>query len=485
MAAQGNSWGREWRLLQREPALTILAVVFAALALFAAINGASWARFQHRTIATLRAEETQRIDSVAALLPRLEAGPVAGVTPFNDPRSAAVSGRASLSRWLVLPPTSLQPLAVGQSDLFPYFIRLTTQSRQSTVVNDEIENPLTLLTGRLDLSFVTLVVFPLLVLALTYNVVSLEREQGTLALLMSQPVVASRVLLRKLLVRSGVLLVLASVIALGAALGTGATLTTPETAARFAWWLTIVVCYGAFWCAVALVVNAKVRSSAASAVAVLGVWFALIVGIPALSSAFVAVRYPVPSRISLATALRAAENEQASKRPSKADALADFLVEHPQYRGAAKADSSNPQVIAVSMTDRLEQRIAPVFADFEARLRARQDAADRLRLLSPALAAQSALLDAAGTGPSRYRRFEEQWKGAHDAWRGYFNRKVFAGESMAAADVAQLPVFAYSDQPIAALTGRLALSLAAIVVPALLLGVWGYRALGALRSPHA
>jgi len=485
MATPNSSWTREWHLLTREPALAILAIVFGALALFAAMNGASWSRFQQRTITTLRTEETQRIDSVAALLPRLAVGPVEGVTPFNDPRSPAVAGRASLSRWLVLPPTPLQSLAVGQSDLFPYFIRLTTQSRQSTVVNDEIENPLTLLTGRLDLSFVTLVVFPLLLLALTYNVVPLEREQGTLALLMSQPVVASRVLLRKLLVRAGVLLLLASVIALIAALGTGASLTTPETAARFAWWLAIVLCYGGFWCAVALVVNATVRSSAASAVAVLGVWFAIIVGIPALSSAFVAVRYPVPSRISLATALRAAENEQASQRPSRAEALADFLVEHPQYRGAAKADSSNPQVVAVSMTNRLEQRIAPVFTDFEAQLRARQDAADRLRMLSPALAAQSALLDAAGTGPSRYRRFEEQWSRAHEAWRGYFNRKVFAGESMSADDVSQLPTFAYDDQPIAAISGRLAASLAAILFPTLLLGFWGFRALGALRSPHA
>ena len=215
MAANVNAWGREWHLLRREPALAILTVTFGALALFAAANGASWARFQQRTVTALRMEEAERLDSVSALLPRLEAGHVDGVTPFNDPRSPSVAGRASMSRWLVLPPTPLQPLAVGQSDLFPYFIKLTTQSRQSTVVNDEIENPLTLLTGRLDLSFVTLVVFPLLVLALTYNVVSLEREQGTLALLMSQPVVASRVLLRKLMLRAGVLMVLAIAIALG------------------------------------------------------------------------------------------------------------------------------------------------------------------------------------------------------------------------------------------------------------------------------
>ena len=42
--------------------------------------------------------------------------------------------------------------------------------------------------GRFDLAFVLIYLYPLLILALTYNLLSAEKEQGTLALALSQPV---------------------------------------------------------------------------------------------------------------------------------------------------------------------------------------------------------------------------------------------------------------------------------------------------------
>lgn len=88
----------------------------------------------------------------------------------------------------LLPPGLLAPLAIGQSDLLPYYFKVSTDSRETIMASNEIENPNRLLAGRFDLALVLIFLYPLLILALTYNMLSVEQEQGTLALVLSQPV---------------------------------------------------------------------------------------------------------------------------------------------------------------------------------------------------------------------------------------------------------------------------------------------------------
>ena len=107
---------------------------------------------------------------------------------------------ATPPRW---PPVPLAALAVGQSDLLPYYYDVSIYTNESTFQqNGEVENPLNLMVGRFDLAFVVIYLLPLLVLALSYNVLSEEREQGTLALTLSQPVSARSVVAAKLWFRA-------------------------------------------------------------------------------------------------------------------------------------------------------------------------------------------------------------------------------------------------------------------------------------------
>ena len=70
----------------------------------------------------------------------------------------------------------------------------------------EIENPNRLLAGRFDLAFVIVFLYPLLILTLSYNMLSAEQEQGTLALTLSQPVSLRTLVSGKVLLRALVLL---------------------------------------------------------------------------------------------------------------------------------------------------------------------------------------------------------------------------------------------------------------------------------------
>ena len=62
-------------------------------------------------------------------------------------------------------------------------------------------SPRKLLVGHFDLLFVMVYGYPLLIIALTYNLLATEREEGTLALVLAQPIrlrtlVAAKIALR-------------------------------------------------------------------------------------------------------------------------------------------------------------------------------------------------------------------------------------------------------------------------------------------------
>ena len=78
---------------------------------------------------------------------------------------------------------------------------MTTDAKETVTGGAELENPQRLLSGRLDLAFVLIYLYPLLILAISYNLLSAEQEQGTLALLLSQPVSLRTVILAKVAVR--------------------------------------------------------------------------------------------------------------------------------------------------------------------------------------------------------------------------------------------------------------------------------------------
>ena len=148
---------------------------------------------------------------------------------------------------------------MGQTDLLPYCYDVSIQTNESSFLqNGEIENPLNLLVGRFDLAFVVVYLLPLLILALSFNVLSGEREQGTLALTLSQPVSARGVVTAKLAFRAILVMGLALGVSLFGVAFTGG-FGSPGWVAV---WCAAVAAYALFWFTLAAWVNGCGRSSA-------------------------------------------------------------------------------------------------------------------------------------------------------------------------------------------------------------------------------
>lgn len=465
----------EWRLLRADRTVLAASLLFGAVVAYGLYNGASWVRFQQRTIEGVRAEERHRLEGHKATIARLAAGDTAGVKPWTDPRVPSNAGGTLAARYTILPPASLAVLAVGQSDLYPYYAKISTRTKQTFIVNDEIENPTNLLSGRFDLSFVVIYLFPLIILALTYNVVSAEREQGTLALLLSQPVSARRIILRKLGVRAAIVFVLVLGLTIAGVLVGGVDVTRPDAVPRLGLWALVVVLYGALWFAAALAVNSLGRSSAANAVILLAVWLGVVVLVPSLYNVAITTVVPSPSRVEMTTALRQATN-QANEQGTAL--LQRYYLDHPELMGGGDSASMNNYAArSIVVQEAVERSMGPTLRGFDKQLAAQQRLADKYRYASPAIVTQASLLDVAGTSAHRYAHFQRLVDDYHAEWRAFFFPRIFARAQLTGSEYDALPVFRFQEEPVGSLLARVAPGLVVLAVFAAVIGIAGLRGL--------
>ena len=180
----------DWRTLRADFTIAAVAAIFGLSLAYGLLNGVRWTDQIERALDTAAEEERTRFGELQAETASLERG--GGAVPaYRDPRNPSVLGQSRGARYAMLPPLALTPLAIGQSDLLPSYYRMSTDAREAILSAVEIENPRTLMTGRFDLAFVIVYLYPLLILVLSYNLLSAEKEQGTLPLV-PQPVSLAR-----------------------------------------------------------------------------------------------------------------------------------------------------------------------------------------------------------------------------------------------------------------------------------------------------
>ena len=465
----------EWRLLMADRPLRIVLGLFVVLLVYALANGVVWMRFQERTVESVHAGSVERTRALEQQLVDIANGGEPA-SRFADPRSPAVLGGPTGSRTAVLEPGPLAALAVGQSDLLPYYYDVNIYTNESSFQQSgEVENPLNLMVGRFDLTFVVVYLLPLLVLALSFNVLSEEREQGTLALTLSQPVSARDVVLAKLAFRAVLVVGMVLAVSLAGAVATGGF----GSPGRVLLWCAAVVSYALFWFVLAAWVNTLRRSSAWNATVLVGAWLVLVVVLPAAVNIAADVLHPLPSRVEMITAQREATNDAVNRR---SELLARYLEDHPEMAEGVVADEPGLGALAWAATDAVNRRLEEVTGEHDARRAEQIVLVRRYRFLSPALLAQEVLMDAAGTGDARFALFQSQVRSFAERWRQFFVPAILADELMSADVLADVPKFRLVDETPGDAAGRAALPLTVLGGLVVLVGVGAGVGLGRVRG---
>lgn len=460
----------EWRNLRADHTVRMVTALFAVLIGYGIFNGVAWTRFQQQTLASATQEEQKRYAAMQAEIAAIEGGTREAMR-FTDPRSPAVIGNLRGTRYAMMPPTALAAMSVGQSDLYPYYFKVSRGSKQTFINNDEIENPTNLLAGKFDLAFVMIYLYPLLILALSYNLLSQEKEQGTLAMMMSQPVALKTFVIGKIGLRAALILALAIGLSLLGVLFSGLNLMTGGAAWRLILWIGVVTFYGVFWFALAVAVNAFGKSSATNAVTLAGLWLLFVLLVPSLVNVAISTLAPVPSRVEMIQATRRASNEASAKG---SQLLAKYFEDHPELVPASgKPDMNDFFTKSIAVQTETERLIEPVMNAFDQQLAKQQALINTLRFLSPAIVTQAALNDIAGTSHARYQHFLALVDRFHLDWQQYFNPRILQQAKLTAREFDTVPKFTFTEEPLGAILRRAILGWLGLLIPVALIGWFG------------
>lgn len=188
----------------------------------------------------------------------------------------------------------MQALAVGDSDILPLAFEAHPWRMEALPSAESIDNPIQLRNGELDLARVALLFYPLLIVAVTFNLLSGERESGILALTLAQPVRLSTLLWAKLAPRF--VLVTGTMVILTWISACFGDILTTDSVIGLVFWTGATVLYGCFWFAAAVVVNLGKRSAAANGLILSLLWILLVFVLPTGISTLARRWYPTPSR---------------------------------------------------------------------------------------------------------------------------------------------------------------------------------------------
>ncbi|MFT7625857.1 MAG: ABC-2 type transport system permease protein [Myxococcota bacterium] len=431
----------EWRILRRDRAAVAVIVLFAGFLILSAFAGGRQAALLADGLERSAADETENLEALAGQLAK--ADPAAPLTA-KDPRDPVWMGQHGAGRLAILPPSPLAPVSVGQRDLHPQAVRVTTEVHLTSERQTEtpMSGPTRLMTGAFDPAFLFVVLFPLVVIALSYELLSGERESGTLAMLLSQPVSQGELILGKAGARAVFLSGVTVLFALVGLWVAGADLSLAGAWLHVGLYALILVVWALFWFAAAVAVNSRGGTSARSALVLVGLWLVLVVVVPGLVQVAVDQLYPVPSGIELLHQAREAAGE-AEKELVGIEGRHDA---DPSKGGLAKR--------VVEVQEELARRSAPVLTAVRDRLAERQGLINGLRFVSPAILVQLALEDVAGSGAVRHHHFQEQVDAYHTTFRRYFGDRIRAGTHLSAADLAGVPVLTFQEESVGQLLMR-------------------------------
>lgn len=430
----------EWRLIVRDRSIAGAAILILLLAAYAGFVGRTWRD------AELSAEKQSRAQAEAAFASLREKadGTVAPSADFQpDAGSPRYVGSRPMPVFLPLQP--LAALAIGQSDLMPRRIEASIMTtRRMLARNYEIQNPAHLLNGPFDLAFLVVFLLPLVVLVMAYGLVTGAREDGTLALAVSQPTSILRVLGFRIALRSFFAAALASVACLTAALTAGIDFAVPGAPLSMALFCLVSMAYCLFWLFLGILVSAISKTSAAAAVSLSALWLGLVVVVPVTLSTLVNELHPMPSRSLLAQESRAASTEASM---GAKDLLQQLLHDHPELLpqdGSVNLDDFYNRNRAMEQS--IARRIDPLLDRFDEQLARQQQAVRRFSVFSPAILVQESLVSVSGGSTERLQRFKAEAWAFVERWKAHFFPRIFRNERLRSADYDGFPVFRFADE---------------------------------------
>lgn len=358
-------------------------------------------------------------------------------------------------------PNRLSHLSIGQRDVYPVYRKVTARSLyydgSGLSLDDkyaETNNPHKLLAGNFDLSFVFLYLFPLLIIALCYNILSQEKEQGTFPILNTQPVALIKIVAYKFLFKF--ILVVALVVIYSMLGYLFSPVKQPFPLLSFFSWLAILTGYMLFWFAIAFLIVSFKYNSSVSALSLVGCWMLFLIIIPSLINNYIAANYKISSRTKFVTEVGKQigtiwELNDSITLPVYYKAYPQYAnnplkplwTENDSYDSLSKNEDIdtryNKKLVLYHFI--LDQNIKAQLAVYNKQITNKLTAAEKFAWLNPVVTTQEALNDITASGYHTNQQFRQTTAAYRDSIFNISNRFVFEEKKLTLQDYKNYPSF--------------------------------------------
>ncbi len=223
------------------------------------------------------------------------------------------------------PTSPLAGISIGQSDLNSHIQSVGIVALEGQKHNTDLVNPMKQQVGNLDVSFLIIFLFPLMVIALNFNLLSDEEEKGTWKMITIQSKSSFRFLLTKLSIRLVFVFLVLGLLFISAKI----VLNIPFSSYFFA--IVLMSClYVLFWFALCFFVILLRKSSNTNAIVLLASWLLLVVFLPVFASNYINSKYPIDEAFTMVIKQRDAYHEKWDT--DKTETLERFYKYYPELR---------------------------------------------------------------------------------------------------------------------------------------------------------
>lgn len=427
----------ELKLLVRSRWIQLLSVVLLLLFGFAIYNGVQKVDKRNRDIAAAHAEVKQDDEMMLKLLDSVERGMEVSALSWTIPNNPMAVGNYH-PRVAAMEPAPMAFIATGQADLFTHYVKPTVSGDDFALNFTEMTSPVQLLFGSFDMAFVIVYLLPLLIIAFSYNILSAEKESGSLRLLAAQPIRIHNWVLQKLGLRFFwlLLLVAGALIILFSSFG----INIFEQTTVFFGLLGLIVAYMLFWFSLSFLINLWMGSSAKNAVALIGLWVVFVLLVPSVLNQLSTTLYPMPSRTFMINEMRSLKAEVTKKQD---EVLDNYLRDHPEY---ALNDTTLRRGFYhryMASKELIKEELSPVVIAYEEQLQKQQAWVGKLKWISPAIIAQESMNQLAGTSTRDYENYRKQVVSFAGTWRDHFMPFLYNNREFTQKDYPDLPAFQF------------------------------------------
>ncbi len=446
----------ELKLLLRSRWIQLLSIMLLILFAFSAFNGIQKVEKRKKDISAAYEEVKENDEMMLKLLDSVERGLAVSVPYWTVPNNPIAVGNY-YPRVAAMEPQPMAFIATGQADVFTHYVKPTVSGNDFALNFTEMTSPVQLLFGSFDLAFVIVYLLPLLIIAFSYNVLSSEKETGSLRLLAAQPISIQNWVLQKLGLRFfwlTVLLISTLTIVL-LTLGQNPFSRLFE----FLGLLSLIWIYMLFWFALAFLVNLWAGSSAKNAVTLIGLWITFVLLIPSVFNQLSNTLYPMPSRTLMINEMRGLKAEVTKKQD---EILDNYLRDHPEYAINDTTQKRSFYHRYMAAQNLIKQEMSPVVNAYEEQLQNQQEWVGKFKWISPAIVAQESLNKIAGTSTQDYENFRKQVIAFAADWREHFMPYLYNNLVFAQSDYPNLPDFQFEQRSKRSMEGVLLLLIISI-----------------------